>query len=133
MRCSEVTYSQTDKIAPGLMARVVTVIEGERIETGRVFVGDEVCCVELGLGCDLIEDDPAITDGDDQFEDGTCIEGENNPCETCDLSFYETTVYNFLFPIPSTTVVSDVLMTEEGAPQERCCAAGVALGRDDLI
>ena len=100
------------------------------METGRVFVGDDVCCVELGLGCDLIDAD--IADGDDQFEDGTCIEGENNPCETCDLSFYETTVYNFP-DFPSTTVVGDELMTEEGALQERCCAAGVALGRDDLI
>jgi hypothetical protein len=95
------------------LARIVTVIEGERTETGRVFVGDNVCCVELGLGCDLIEAD--IVDGDDHFEDGTCIVGENNPCETCDLSFYETTIYNFFFPIPSITVVSDELMTEEGA------------------
>ena len=63
------------------------------METGRVFVGDDVCCVELGQGCELI---PAvITDGDDQIEDGTCIPGDNNPCETCDLSFYETTVYTF--------------------------------------
>ena len=31
MRCIEVMYTQTNKIAPGLMARVVTVIEGERM------------------------------------------------------------------------------------------------------
>ena len=48
MRCSEVTYSQTDKIAPGLVARVVTVIEGARMEISRVFVGDDICCVKLG-------------------------------------------------------------------------------------
>ena len=131
MRCANITYSQTDKVAPGLVARVVTVIEGERTEVDREFVGDDVCCVELNQGCEPILDD--IIDGDDQFEDGTCIPGENNPCETCDLSFYETTIYRFLFPIEPTTVVGDELMTEMGAPQERCCAAGIALGRDDLI
>ena len=108
MRCAEVSFTQTNKIAPGLVARVVTVIEGEPMETGRIFVGDDRCCVELGQGCDLIDAD--ITDGDDQFEDGTCIPGENNPCETCDLSFYETTVYTFP-SFPTSTVVGDELMT----------------------
>ena len=62
MRCSEVTYSQTNKIAPGLMSRVVTLIEGERMETDRNFVGDDVCCVELGLGCEIIGADIFPTD-----------------------------------------------------------------------
>ena len=53
---------QTNKIAPGLMARVVTIIEGERIETDRNFVGDDVCCVELGLGCEIIGADIFPTD-----------------------------------------------------------------------
>ena len=50
-RCSEVMYTQTNGIAPGLVARVVTVITGERIETSRAFVGDDVCCVEIMQGC----------------------------------------------------------------------------------
>ena len=48
-------YTQTNKIAPGLIARVVTVIEGERMETSSNLVSDDVCCVEIMQGCALEE------------------------------------------------------------------------------
>ena len=46
-RCSRVIYSQTNKNAPGTLARVVTVIFGEKIEQGRSFTDDATCCIEI--------------------------------------------------------------------------------------
>ena len=84
--CFEVVYTQTNKNAPGTLARIVTVVFGEKIEQSRSLTDDAVCCVEINLGCFQEED------GEDQFDDGTCIEGpEGTLCETCDLSFYKTT------------------------------------------
>ena len=97
------------------MARVVTVISGEKIEQGRSFTDEAVCCVEINQGCFLEED------GEDQFEDGTCIDGPDGTlCETCDLSFYQTTnlyVDNTAFQsgIPSKTVLGE-LMNQFSAP-----------------
>ena len=46
-RCTQISYSQTNKNAPGLVARVVTVIFGEPVELSRSFVSDDVCCTEI--------------------------------------------------------------------------------------
>ena len=91
------------------MSRVVTLIEGERMESDRNFVGDDVCCVELGLGCEIIGAD--IFPTDDYFVDGTCHKYLSNPCETCDLSFYKPTIYNFFFPTLKQVVVNGELLT----------------------
>ena len=74
MKCTQISYSQTDKIAPGLLARRVTVIEGEPVELSRSFVSDDVCCQEIQQGCG------GEDSGDDEFIDGTCYEGVDNPC-----------------------------------------------------
>ena len=95
------------------MARVVTVIEGERIETSTNLVSDDVCCVEIMQGC------AAKEGGNDQFEDGTCIDGEVL-CETCDLTFFTTTNFftqaNIDNGSPPKNVAGDELMTQLGAP-----------------
>ena len=54
------------------------------------------------------------------------------------MTFYEET---YLFTnqaaidsgIPSSISVGETLMSETGASQDRCCQAGIQLGRDDLI
>ena len=130
-QCIKVDYTQTNANAPGAIARIITVVFGDREETGRSFVGNDVCCLEIDEGCD--EDEP----GTDDFEDVVCIPGPTGPCDTCNIQFYETTDF-FVNPLGATAdfvknVVGLDLMTEEGASRERCCAAGIQLRREDAI
>ena len=64
-------------------------------------------------GCDL------VTNGQKEYVDGTCIDGEVL-CETCDLTFFETTEFYTSDDSdggdPSKIVVGDELMTQLGAP-----------------
>ena len=130
-QCIKVDFTQTNRNAPGAIARVITVVFGDKTETGREFVGNDVCCLELDEGCD--EDEP----GTDDFQDVVCIPGPTGPCDTCNIQFYETTDF-FVNPLGATAdfvknVVGLDLMTEENASRERCCAAGVQLRREDAI
>ena len=130
-QCIKIDYTQTNANAPGAIARIITVVFGEREEVGRSFVGNEVCCLEIDEGCDT--DEP----GEDDFQDVVCIPGPDGPCDTCNIQFFETTDF-FVNPFQATTqfvknVVGLDLMTEENASRERCCAAGIQLRREDAI
>jgi hypothetical protein len=82
-----------------------------------------VCCTEIQEGCG--GDDS----GDDEFIDGTCNEGIDNPCETCDLSYYESQVYfsDASDPLGSflRRIIGEDVINEIQASQDRCCLAGV--------
>ena len=122
-QCIEKDMLRPDKIAPGLIARVVTVVFGTPEEQDRRFVSNDVCCAEIQEGCG------GEDDGDDEFIDGSCNPGPNNPCETCDLTFYESQIFfaNPLDPIGSLLrrIIGEDVITEINASQDRCCLAGV--------
>ena len=102
-------------------------------EIAREFVSDEVCCDELGG-----EACPGEQPGEDNYIDGQCIDGADGTlCETCDLTFQRTTDF-FSDPLAAVgsfvnSIIDPEIMMAFGQPQERCCEAGVQMGRDDLI
>ena len=72
------------------------------------------------------------------YTDGVCYDGvDGTLCETCDLSFYESTdFFSSISADPSAfikNVVDTNLMTALSQPQSRCCDAGVQLGDAELI
>ena len=116
-----------------MIARVVTLVFGEPEEIAREFVSNEVCCDELGG-----EACPGDRPGEDNYIDGRCIDGADGTlCETCDLTFQRTTDF-FSDPLAAVgtfvnSIIDPEIMMAFGQPQERCCEAGVQMGRDDLI
>ena len=131
-QCSRVTFEVTNADAPGLVSRVVQIVLGVPEEIAREFVDNSVCCAELGG-----EACPGEEPGEDNYIDGQCIEGPDNPCQTCDVTFQKTTNF-FSDPIASignfvNNIIDPEIMMIFGASQEICCEAGVQLGRDDLI
>ena len=114
----------------GLVSR--TIQEGVPTEDFRITVDESECCLNIDRGC--AHSQP----GADVFVDGVCYDGlDGTLCETCDLSFYESTdFFSSTSADPITfikNVVDTVLMTSSAQPQTRCCDAGVQLGDAELI
>ena len=132
-QCALVSYRVTDRDAPGLLSRVITVVFGEPEEIGREFRSRDECCENIG-GEACRGSEP----GEDNYIDGMCIDGlDGTPCETCDLTFQKTTDF-FLDPLAAigsfvNTIIDPDIMMAFGQPQSRCCEAGVQMGRADLI